>query len=291
MGQLNPLAVLDEHVLRMEPLRTQKDLDRLENKYRKIWQRSLRRLINSWTDTDILLDHYPVRWQIEQELRAATRQLARLTKQLGIYRARKELQGFRLAPIKFALAELPDRADETVNRFFSEIPVQARRIVTEALQQGGGIREARAALKVEFPTWGSATMERVARTVSSHHFNVGRFQVFAEAGVEFFTVSAILDSRLCPICYGVDGIVQRFDARLRCYPPLHWSCRCVAVPRVEYEGEYVETEEQLRRAANAKLLLTDFRLGKKRITIWKGIPEGWGYPPSSVPPPIPSLTI
>jgi SPP1 gp7 family putative phage head morphogenesis protein len=278
---LNPLAVLDESVLRMEPLETQADLDSCEAKYRRAWKQTLNRILSSWNESNVLLDSFYVSPQNVETLRSITRGLANLTRDLGRTRARKELTGSEQT-IRFAvMPELPTQADEILDRFLTEIPFEAKRIVKEEIAKGGGIKEAMGALRVEFPVWAKPKMERVARTVASYHFNVGRLEVFKDAGVKHYFVSAILDNRICPICYGVDGLVIDMDADLRSYPPLHWNCRCVVVPKVDYGGQAITTEEELKREASKRLREIDFRLGQKLVTIWPGVPAGWGEQPKA----------
>lgn len=272
-----------------------KGLDEGEGVFNGLTSQLLRRYLTGLTAVAVENGRYGLPLLVESEIRQAARLLGKLMRGLGRLHASRELS----LRLKFAAApESPSEADELLNGFLGEIESEARAIVNRVIENGGDVREAMRALSEEFPSWAKAKQERIARTIAAFHFNRGRMDVFREAGIGAFKISAILDSRICSICFGAAGLVISIDAGLSVWPPLHFSCRCLVQPMIDYDGPMIRTMQELHAAASRNLREAAFMIGKKLITDWPGVPPGWGQmppgvaarvlPPVEVPAPIPT---
>lgn len=217
-------------------------------------------------------------------MRLAVKELARVMRDYGRTEAQRELG---LLPRFATLPESTGDADDIVNGFFREIETEAREIVKRVIVDGGGNTvEAMLELSRAFPEWSKGKQERIARTVAAFYFNRGRIDVFLGAGIEHFGISAILDSRVCPICFPLDGLIFSIYLDLPSLPPYHWSCRCIFYGIVEPDGPVIRTVQELQRAADRRLQEAGFMIGKKAITKWPGVPPGWGTMPPGLKPKI-----
>lgn len=247
--------------------------------YRKVWKRLINRYLSGLTEADIALEQFEMPEYLAGTLRAGVRLLALSMRHEG----RKSLG----VGEKFALEEDPWQADKLLDGILEQIPEKAKEIVERTLAEGGGIREAMKALKVEFPTWAKHKMERIARTVAAFHFNHGRLDVMLDAGIKYYEVSAILDSRVCPICFGLDDLVISLDSDLDAWPPFHWSCRCICSPVIDPPEKVIYTYDELKAAASKRLQDAGFMIGEHPVTEWPGVPAGWGVAPRFAKPSIP----
>ncbi len=93
--------------------------------------------------------------------------------------------------------------------------------------------------------------EGIARTAITHVANRGHLAVYEEnadvlKGVEF---TATLDSRTTEICARWDGTVWAVDDPKKQVPPLHYNCRSVLVPAVDWEGLGITPPDEGTRAS------------------------------------------
>jgi SPP1 gp7 family putative phage head morphogenesis protein len=77
-----------------------------------------------------------------------------------------------------------------------------------------------------------ANAERLVRTESAHVVEQATFDSYAEAGVEEYEFSAILDERTSDICEGLDGDKFKLSAQMVGVnaPPMHPNCRSTTLP-------------------------------------------------------------
>lgn len=93
--------------------------------------------------------------------------------------------------------------------------------------------------------------EALVRTAVTHVSNEGMRGTFREnedilAGVRFV---ATLDGRTTPVCMSFDGEVWPLGSPKIQTPPLHWNCRSILAPEVDWEGLGLpEPPESLRSA-------------------------------------------
>tara|TARA_R100001443_G_scaffold37657_2_gene51222 strand:- start:1738 stop:3531 length:1794 start_codon:yes stop_codon:yes gene_type:complete len=93
--------------------------------------------------------------------------------------------------------------------------------------------------------------EGIARTAITHIANRGHLAAYEQnadvlKGVEF---TATLDSRTTEICARWDGTVFSLDDPKKQTPPLHFNCRSVLVPAVDWEGLGIEPPPEGKRAS------------------------------------------
>lgn len=79
--------------------------------------------------------------------------------------------------------------------------------------------------------------EAIVRTAVQQVANVAHFRTY-EANQDItqsFRYTSAIDSRVCPICRPLDGQEFRYDDEQAPRPIRHVSCRCVAVPVIDWE--------------------------------------------------------
>ena len=91
--------------------------------------------------------------------------------------------------------------------------------------------------------------EGIARTAITYIANRGHMAAYEQnadvlTGVEF---TATLDSRTTEICARWDGTVWNVDDPQKQTPPLHFNCRSVLVPVVDWEGLGIEPPAEGKR--------------------------------------------
>jgi len=94
--------------------------------------------------------------------------------------------------------------------------------------------------------------EGIARTAITHIANEGHMASYKRnadvlAGVEF---TATLDARTTVVCARWDGTVWDVDDPKKQQPPLHYNCRSVLTPVVDWEGRGIEPPAESTRASS-----------------------------------------
>lgn len=93
--------------------------------------------------------------------------------------------------------------------------------------------------------------EGIARTAINYIANRAHMAVYEQngdvlTGVEF---TATLDSRTTPICARWDGTIWAVDDPKKQTPPLHFNCRSVLVPVVDWKGLGIKPPREGTRAS------------------------------------------
>ena len=93
--------------------------------------------------------------------------------------------------------------------------------------------------------------EGVARTAINYIANRGQLAFFEQQKdiVEQVEFTATLDSRTTPICARWDGTVFDVDDPKKQVPPLHFNCRSILVPVVNWESLGIDPPEEGTRAS------------------------------------------
>ncbi len=120
---------------------------------------------------------------------------------------------------------------------------RAREIIAKGVEQGWNQSQVMNEIGQIFPDFSRGRLEMIARTETAKIYEQARWRAMdAEPEIVGYEWSAILDSRVCPICAARHG--QRYpkaqvNGRL---PPAHVSCRCVLLPIFNWELESGEVQ-------------------------------------------------
>lgn len=300
---------MKKRIADFEPEPTQRELDKTENSFLKKSTRIWRTATDYFTVTPYREPSFSLPAQLEIALSTLWKEFVETVTLLGYTRAVIEIERSRpLTPLKFAKKkkpkeepgepekpkDLPERprplffTSETIAQAAQSVILEkynekARGIVQKTIvEEGGSIADGMKALKEEFPMWSKKDLERAARTISNFSFNQGRMHAFLEGGIPAVEVTAILDSRICPICRGLDGIILPVPPRGRYVPPFHYQCRCTLLPVIEDDpdiSKMLETDEDVEKAADENVSGMTLKIRRKEIEIkkWPGVAEGFGF--------------
>lgn len=115
---------------------------------------------------------------------------------------------------------------DLIKNMGSEMKDNLKTIVSEQLEQGGGMREISQSMQDTITDMGKANADRIARTETVRAENLGRYYVADNDGYEAFVVYSAVDC--CPDCADAYiGQVFTIDQQ-DMLPPLHPNCRCAA---------------------------------------------------------------
>lgn len=275
-----------------DPRPTQLALDRAEARFRREGLKILMRLLRSWRSANGisgLLTAYP---GIARAWRTTVMAYIERLVRIGWNRATLEVErGRAMAPLHvfasereelvFLGSDLEAYVMQDDLGGIGRIEARAREVVFNAVVRDGlSIPDAMARLGREFPQWANSTLERTARTMGTFAFNTGRVNEFVDSGVvgavEF---TAILDTRVCPICRGLDGLILPLPPRGQ-VPPLHYSCRCTLLPVLDDDPDVANALSGAELEAAATANVAGMRVGNREITAWPGVMPGFGgwYP-------------
>ncbi|MGI8922745.1 MAG: minor capsid protein [Fimbriimonadales bacterium] len=271
------IAFDDPRTIALDVPAVERFLDEAEARFGRAIHRAILRMLSGWTEEDIETGRFDVPPVVLIAVTTAFRILSNATEQYGRERAWIEAGGAQSFAVIASAGTGPFA--RMAADWLDAIPDKAAEIVADHLHEGA--RGQMKALMQEFPTWSRLRAERMARSVAAYMFNRGRITEFAKnkaiVGLEY---TAIMDTRVCEICYPLDGLVLPIDALTAApyplfgiIPPLHWQCRCTFMPLLSLVGKpVVQSRWDLWKAANHGML---------------GIREGVGLPGKAYTGPAP----
>ena len=253
---------LTDREIRFRPALTQALLDRIEERFRVAMRRLFREQVELWIDllgreislADIhLLRPTP---HIEAEALMARERLYAEMMRFGIATAAAEMMDgmatlrpsfsarfatkldFQDIPIPAdGLSWYRGRAVQLAGVTNQELLGGVRNRIREGIMLGEAQGTMISGMRDVLDGFSRARLENIVRSESSQIYNVGRMMAMHGNPIIIgYEISAVLDDRLCPICEPFAGRqVSKAEVEGR-LPPLHYMCRCVALPTFAYES-------------------------------------------------------
>jgi SPP1 gp7 family putative phage head morphogenesis protein len=114
----------------------------------------------------------------------------------------------------------------------------AKAAVVKGIEEGLPHIEVMGLLGNTFETFSKNRLEMIARTETAKIYEQARWQEFESLDeIVGYEISAILDSRVCPICRARDGKIIRKSQADGKWPPYHPQCRCCCLGIFSWEIE------------------------------------------------------
>lgn len=103
--------------------------------------------------------------------------------------------------------------------------------IADGIKQGDTVKDMMKSLGRIHEDFGRNRLEKIARTETAKIYGQARWQeMSSDEDVVGYEISAVMDSRVCPICEARNGKFVKIGKAEGNYPPFHILCRCMVLP-------------------------------------------------------------